>query len=535
MPVRDVPGGSAEMDEFLRADMKLRPNEQIWAAIAYVHPEEHSGNMKQMAEDYVKTESGNTHLGMYVGNGVTANSPETYHSRQWKVQAGSLGYPATVQIIEFKGVKQETFNRNAYITTVLLNNGVQFPSDYKKDMYRTINLKITLQFYRDWLKGESYLRNDDTWKTYCAEHVTIITNCALNIPQNLKSYQEIWGDAEGSKLYELAREQFLAKVGQAKMDEVWGNGIKFRPLWQRRGVTNPVEESTFGKALAWPAQTNSDIMVNFLESYASWPQVGAHVSAAVAFGFKDTLTKRMSSTTEGSEHIGKNFDQLVGKAVVLMFVSEAMTVPNVNPESYFKTKRIHFYAAMGGNPADIQESDPRWALTGLIMKAIEPFHAKIKSTRTLKKQQAYSFFRKELIPILEAARQVAIVESDRENSSEKLVRFNSPPAVTHRVASGVHASDEDVTIREVATAMVAEHLRKKTAQELEKHSRRENESPRLRPTRRNCRETPDELECLSYRQLQRRCMNAKREGLNIACNGRKSAMLAALKELGVRN
>merc|ERR1711991_1027132 len=84
------------------------------------------------------------------------------------------------------------------------------------------NLKITLQFYRDWLKGESYLRNDDTWKTYCAEHVTIITNCALNIPQNLKSYQEIWGDAEGSKLYELAREQFLAKVGQAKMDEVWG-------------------------------------------------------------------------------------------------------------------------------------------------------------------------------------------------------------------------------------------------------------------------------------------------------------------------
>merc|ERR1711916_390935 len=136
------------------------------------------------------------------------------------------------------------------------------------------------------------------------------------------------------------------------------------------------------------------------------------------------------------------------------------------------------------------------------------------------KQQAYSFFRKELIPILEAARQVAIVESDRENSSEKLVRFNSPPAVTHRVASGVHASNEDVTIREVATAMVAEHLRKKTAQELEKHSRRE---------------TPDELECLSYRQLQRRCMNAKRQGLNIACNSRKSAMLAAMKELGVRN
>merc|ERR1711991_858388 len=51
----------------------------------------------------------------------------------------------------------------------------------------------------------------------------------------------------------------------------------------------------------------------------------------------------------------------------------------------------------------------------------------------------------------------------------------------------------------------------------------------------NCRETPDELECLSYRQLQRRCMNAKRQGLNIACNSRKSAMLAALKELGVRN
>ena len=40
----------------------------------------------------------------------------------------------------------------------------------------------------------------------------------------------------------------------------------------------------------------------------------------------------------------------------------------------------------------------------------------------------------------------------------EIVRYNSPPAVTHRVATGAHPSNKKVTISEVATVMEAEEL-----------------------------------------------------------------------------
>jgi len=67
IPVQDgVEGGSATMDEFLRKQMKLKSDEQVFALIVYLHPEEHTGDLKQLATEYVKTEAGQTHLGAYV-------------------------------------------------------------------------------------------------------------------------------------------------------------------------------------------------------------------------------------------------------------------------------------------------------------------------------------------------------------------------------------------------------------------------------------------------------------------------------------
>ena len=77
------------VDDFLRKEMGLGPNDPVFALIDYIHPEMHAGTIKDLAGSMLKTEGGNTHMGAYVGKGRTTNSPETYHNNQWQVK----GYP----------------------------------------------------------------------------------------------------------------------------------------------------------------------------------------------------------------------------------------------------------------------------------------------------------------------------------------------------------------------------------------------------------------------------------------------------------
>src|SRR5688500_13616897 len=98
--------GHEVMDDFLRKEMKIGASAPIYAMIAYLHPEEHNGTLRQLAKETVKTEMGQTHLGAYIGNGATRNSPEGYHNKKWAVG----GYPATVQTVSLEGVHQSTFN-----------------------------------------------------------------------------------------------------------------------------------------------------------------------------------------------------------------------------------------------------------------------------------------------------------------------------------------------------------------------------------------------------------------------------------------
>merc|ERR1711991_32316 len=529
IPVVDQAGGSDEMDKFLRKEMGLSADEQIWSTIVYLHPEEHTGNMKQLATEYVKTESGQTHLGMYIGNGQTRNSPEGYHSKEWQITSGTRGYPATVQICSLKGVPQALFNRQSMVVTALLNDGVVFPSDYKKDIFRTINLKRALAFFKDWLKGESYLRSDDTWKTYCAEHVTNILYVAVNLPQNLNSYKEVYGATEGEELWKIARANFKRIAGDAALEKVWGEGIDFEPLWKRRGVTNPASETGFGVGLPWKAQTNSDLMINFLENYASYPVVGAHVAVAAGFGFREKLVDRMSNNEADAAKIGEHFDQFFGKAAVLMMVAEGLSIRGIVPQSYYTTRKVHLYAALGGDVAAVQSGavaqDPRWALCTKIMDGVKPFYQKIETT-DLTVAQAYTWFRGQVAPLKEEARVLAVKRSmstDFENMGyAKVVEFNSPPAVTHRIAIGQHKSDPDFTIREVCTAVHGPHVRQKTPTEMAKW-RAQQHRPAVRG-RGRCAEGSTELRCMSYRQMQLECMERELS----PCNVRKAAMMRKL-------
>ena len=411
-----------------------------------------------------------------------------------------------------------------HIGMTLLNNGVQFPSDYKNDQYRTIDLKFVFQFYKDWLLEASYLRTDDTYKTYCSEHVTLIVNVGLNLPQNQASYIAVYGQTEGLRLWNIARQKYEQIAGTANLQQIWDRdgGIDFVPLYERNGISdaNAANETTFGKGLAWPAQANSDIMVNFLEAYTSWPVVGGHITVGTAFGFESVLVKRMSSSAEGAAYIGKNFREFVGRASVLILVAEARTVPNIVPDQYFQQLVIKLWAGFGGDPAAPAEQDPRFQLARTLADQAKTAFRAFQGGNTITKPEAYAWFREQLRPILQSARELALYQTD---NLEKLVRFNSPPAITHRIAIGAWPSDPRVTIREVATAILADHLRKKTPEEVARYSRAVAPIATT-PTGVNCadRANKNKVDCMSLRALNVEC---QRRSL-FPCNGDRGQLAA---------
>jgi len=427
--------GHEVMDDFLRKEMKIGASTPIFTLIAYLHPEEHNGTLPQLAKEMVKTEGGQTHLGAYIGGGNTRNAPGTYHNKKW----GNSGYPATVQVVSLEGVSQSTLNRNAVTALEILNNGVVFPADYKEDQYKTVNLKETLGFYKGWIEDEARLRNDPAWATYCAEHQTIVTNIALNVPHNEKAFQEIWGEADGKALFAKAKEKYKAATGKSLKE------TKFEPLWKKDGIANPAAETEIGKGLAWAPQTTADLVANFVETYASWPDVGGPASASMVLGFKETIQGRMGVSDA-------DYMKIALPVINKIMMAEALTQDFRSRDyaDYVKQKTGELYVAVGGKPEDFAPGgtiDPaKMALAKAMTTGLGGSAAKVVANSGLCKDQAWAWMRKSMAPELAAARTTAVTDPSK-------VQFYSPPAITHRIAAGMHPHNPRVTIREVATAV----------------------------------------------------------------------------------
>src|SRR5690606_29508897 len=137
---------------------------------------------------------------------------------------------------------------------------------------------------------------------------TIITDLALNVPHNQEWYRKIWprqvtrqeseenqGRVLGDVLFEVAQKRYKELTGEdlptvAKDD--------FTPLWVLEGIERPTSVSKLGRGLAWPAETTSDLVANFIEQYAAWPDVNPVVSSVVTLGFMDTVKERMGISAE---------------------------------------------------------------------------------------------------------------------------------------------------------------------------------------------------------------------------------------------
>lgn len=343
----------------------------IFAPIVYSHPEYGSGTLGDLNK-MLKTEQGMTHMGLYYGNGFTINSPTSYHENTWwgasdcgplNRDDSSCAYPPLIYAVHYKYLstqfnpkkasdlaelqpkkiaaiseERHVFNQNA--KTVLeiinqLNDGPEFPPDYKHDWFETLTLKDHLEFFADWIEGgakaQKY-KDNPAMNHYCAEHITIGLNIALNVPQNLEGYKDVYGAVRGAKLWSKVQRRWLTERTIVS-GRLWGKveattfpetPASFKPLWKAiveqadqraRKISNPERKARFellagnakkripnklpstwdlyGMSVAWPAETTTDLMADFITQYVRFTQVGPVVSSLALIGFQEEAVKRL--------------------------------------------------------------------------------------------------------------------------------------------------------------------------------------------------------------------------------------------------
>lgn len=478
VPVSDNdPAANKAMDDLIRKESGLGPDDPIFTYVAYIHPEGHAGALSALGDRMLKTEMGNTHLGSYLGAGRTTNSPEEYHSKTWNVR----GYPANVQVISMAGTPQADLNRNLLAADSVLNKGVEFPPDYKNDPFRTVDLNTTLMFYRDWIKGEAYLHDDPSWHTYCAEHKTIVTNVGLNVPHNEDAFKEIFGADEGPSLWAAFKEKFREANGR---DFTPADETRFEPLWKKEGLRaeqiRPPSKADYdayqaarfdgslkagryqgyeplpaGRALAWAPETTADLVKNFMETYAPFKEVGGVISAASILGFKDIVTQRMG-LSEG------DFMKLAVPLLQELMAAEAIARAPLDPAqlpAWTQQTTGALYVAVGGNPADFAPGgtvDPQrmqlaTSLMGKVRNGLAQLPRVAGFDAEKRNDYATTWMRKAIQDELQAARGAMVSDPGK-------TEYYSPPAITNRVANGIVDSNRFIKVRVIATAVDASEV-----------------------------------------------------------------------------
>jgi hypothetical protein len=518
--------GSELMDQLLRREYGFGvadTNAPIFALMSYLRPEFYHITFRDLGNlSYLKTENGMTHLGAYIGQGRTRNSPTSYHSFRWNLEQDEmneegepLGYPANVYTVKPKwaGVDQKTFLENLHMTLRLLNelnDGVIFADDYKFDWFRAVNLKETFAFYRAWIDpnwkrnptdSEPFLtkiKNDKSYYSYCAEHMTIVLNVALNLAQNEQGYVDVFGPIEGKALWELAKNRYenrerlvydkdqfafvtkvLGKTPTSGVPRIDGN--KFSPLWKVHGITRPTEEATVGKSLAYPPETTADLMANLVEQYANWPDVGPVMASAVIFQFLPEVMKRTGLSAE-------KYFTLAVPFVIKMIKHDASTQKLSATGDALKAYEEYLKKVENGTmvgqvpvPGLRQILKPLEGLPGVVDRLITTIMTPLRSDEIKKwiaanngkdiNLEAWPAFIKDAKPDLIKARELdmsmeegietIVKEQDGRETVLKNVKYYVPPAVIHRIVSGMHPYDEkNLEFKAVATAMPAEQLRR---------------------------------------------------------------------------
>ncbi len=312
--------GSQMVDDLIRSKSGLGPNDDIFALISYMHPELNSGTIPALSQTDKNT-LGFTHLGSYLGKGITSNSPVAYHDHRFGCAWGGVigntyGYPCNIHIVGLKGVDQAVLNRNCQLVDMLVGHGLEFPGNYQDSMLRPVFVNAALMYYRDWLMQEDYLINDPTWYFYCAANKLTVLNIACNLPHNQKSFEEVYGDVEGANLWN----QFLNRYTNVTGFSFYyypDLETDFIPLWKQEGLT-PADITPFTiqqynaydqhrrvgtpyngpapvlppKAVVCDAQSTADIIYEFIQIYADPYDAGPLTTIGVLWGWMTPVLQR---------------------------------------------------------------------------------------------------------------------------------------------------------------------------------------------------------------------------------------------------
>lgn len=317
IPIR----GSEALETHVRQSLGLAPTDPFVSLHVFNHPEIWRGQLFDLADpsidNLLKFELGQTHAGFYVGHGRTINSPPNYHDSKWD----NKGYPASVFALTYEPVANSALMRNLFVISHLLGKtgqGPTAPINYKQDVLRAVNLSETLDYFRAWLDQSWvrpqerqlygarakplfwYLKNDESFAVNCSEFVSIVVNLAVNVPQNLESYEEIWGRKAGRKLWRLAEEKWQNEVamlpGAATKPAVTYAefGASSHPaLWKKLGIRHPGSIRQIGKSLLWQPLTTADMLGLFLEHYVSWVELGSPQTLTFMIGLAPMIVDRM--------------------------------------------------------------------------------------------------------------------------------------------------------------------------------------------------------------------------------------------------
>jgi hypothetical protein len=508
--------GSELVDNFLREiygyqgeDLDSGP---VFALTGYYHPEFYDVNLLELGNpEFRKTENGITHLGSYIGNGHARNAPVDHHNWTWGLihEKTSLAYPANVYIVQYNGARnQKIFNQNALITLKILNElngGPVFPENYKFDHYRAINLKESLEFYQAWLDRDYTrpgddepllikLQVEDSWATYCAEHLTIALNVALNLAQNLQGYKDVWGEEYGTFLWEKAQERWPRdrKVKKKMIKSAPLVGIpegddNFMPLWKLMGLKKPTAVTRAGKALAFPPETTADVARSLIDHYANWGLVGPVFSSALLMGFAPEIQKRTAVSPETffaqvspiltkiflydtAWKLSQFFADMDGIAIGASDIMyEIKKTTDLYKHGHVSNPQMTSLAGVLAYGLSLQDDNPeRVALLAqnLSTKILSPLnqpesialmvHLATKYSYNKDSEKRLNWIRFEYKNAIEAelklARNIPIPDIDeQEDEGVKLVNHLSTPAAIQRIINGLHPRNPHVFFRAVAT------------------------------------------------------------------------------------
>jgi hypothetical protein len=501
--------GSQMVDDLIREKSGLGPDDQIYALISYMHPECNSGTISELSKT-AKTTLGFTHLGAYKGNGITSNSPTEYHNHRFGCKWGGVidtdyGYPCNVHLIRLENVDQATFNRNCQLVDMLVGHGLEFPGNYQDSMFRPVYVNAALMYYRDWLYQEDYLMTDSSWYFYCAANKLTVLNIACNLPHNPNSFKEVYGEVEGTKLWQ----QFLKRYTNVTGFSFYyypDQETDFTPLWKQEGLT-PEDITPFTidqynaydafrregtpyngpspvappKAVVCDAQSTADIVYEFVMIYADPYDAGPLTTIGVLFGFMQPVLQRTGIPETEYLYYALGISQKLAYEYACISAA-ANPAPAWDQSKWFwETYNIIFAifggsAAVSGSAEDIKEVqkivDQGLQAQDLANTTDQPAAEvmtvytlmdvilnwdKIMARGIVDAATAYDEFMESAHDLFEGAEGIVVTNPD-------MIQYNIMPSALNVVSNGLYGKNSLVSIETICTAVDMSELQLKKTQ-----------------------------------------------------------------------